>query len=77
MVDRIGARDDVIDDGVERFGALAGGGRRGPRLVRAASLGAAAAAVGASARVPTAALLMGVYVAGGGLGIVVSGLAPP
>ena len=31
---------------VERFGALAGGGRRGPRLVRAASLGAAAAAVG-------------------------------
>lgn len=39
--------------------------------------GAAAAAVGASARVPTAALLMGVYVAGGGLGIVVSGLALP
>lgn len=31
---------------VERFGALAGGGRRGPRQVRAASLGAAAAAVG-------------------------------
>ena len=31
---------------VERFGALAGGGRRGPQLVRAASLGAAAAAVG-------------------------------
>ena len=31
---------------VERFGALAGGGRRGPRRVRAASLGAAAAAVG-------------------------------
>jgi len=31
---------------VERFGALAGGGRRGPREVRAASLGAAAAAVG-------------------------------
>jgi molybdopterin-guanine dinucleotide biosynthesis protein A len=31
---------------VERFGALASGGRRGPRLVRAASLGAAAAAVG-------------------------------
>jgi molybdenum cofactor guanylyltransferase len=31
---------------VERFGALAGGGQRGPRTVRAASLGAAAAAVG-------------------------------
>ncbi len=31
---------------VERFGALAGGGQRGPRSVRAASLGAAAAAVG-------------------------------
>jgi molybdopterin-guanine dinucleotide biosynthesis protein A len=31
---------------VERFGALASGGRRGPRSVRAASLGAAAAAVG-------------------------------
>jgi molybdopterin-guanine dinucleotide biosynthesis protein A len=31
---------------VERFGALAGGGRRGPHAVRAASLGAAAAAVG-------------------------------
>jgi molybdopterin-guanine dinucleotide biosynthesis protein A len=34
---------DVV---VERFGALAGGGGRGPRSVRAASLGAAAAAVG-------------------------------
>src|SRR4051812_8013463 len=34
---------DVV---VERFGALAGGGQRGPRTVRAASLGAAAAAVG-------------------------------
>jgi len=33
---------------VERFGALAGGGQRGPRTVRAASLGAAAAAVGLS-----------------------------
>jgi molybdopterin-guanine dinucleotide biosynthesis protein A len=31
---------------VERFGALASGGQRGPRSVRAASLGAAAAAVG-------------------------------
>jgi molybdopterin-guanine dinucleotide biosynthesis protein A len=31
---------------VERFGALAGGGQRGPRTIRAASLGAAAAAVG-------------------------------
>jgi molybdenum cofactor guanylyltransferase len=31
---------------VERFGALASGGQRGPRRVRAASLGAAAAAVG-------------------------------
>ena len=31
---------------VERFGALASGGQRGPRTVRAASLGAAAAAVG-------------------------------
>jgi len=31
---------------VERFGALAGRGQRGPRTVRAASLGAAAAAVG-------------------------------
>jgi len=31
---------------VERFGALASGGRRGPCVVRAASLGAAAAAVG-------------------------------
>ncbi len=31
---------------VERFGALAGRGQRGPRRVRAASLGAAAAAVG-------------------------------
>jgi molybdopterin-guanine dinucleotide biosynthesis protein A len=31
---------------VERFGALARGGQRGPRNVRAASLGAAAAAVG-------------------------------
>jgi molybdenum cofactor guanylyltransferase len=31
---------------VERFGALAGGGRRGPQTVRAASLGAAAAASG-------------------------------
>jgi molybdopterin-guanine dinucleotide biosynthesis protein A len=31
---------------VERFGALASGGQRGPRPVRAASLGAAAAAVG-------------------------------
>jgi molybdopterin-guanine dinucleotide biosynthesis protein A len=31
---------------VERFGALAGGGQRGPRRVHAASLGAAAAAVG-------------------------------
>ena len=31
---------------VERFGALAGGGQRGPRSVPAASLGAAAAAVG-------------------------------
>jgi len=31
---------------VERFGALAGGGRRGPRQVRAATLGAAATAVG-------------------------------
>jgi molybdopterin-guanine dinucleotide biosynthesis protein A len=31
---------------VERFGALASGGRRGPRVVRAASLGAAAAAAG-------------------------------
>ena len=31
---------------VERFGALAGGGQRGPRTVRAASLGAAAAGVG-------------------------------
>jgi molybdopterin-guanine dinucleotide biosynthesis protein A len=31
---------------VERFGALAGGGQRGSRRVRAASLGAAAAAVG-------------------------------
>jgi molybdenum cofactor guanylyltransferase len=31
---------------VERFGALAGRGQRGPRMVRAASLGAAAAAVG-------------------------------
>jgi molybdopterin-guanine dinucleotide biosynthesis protein A len=34
---------DVV---VERFGALAGGGQRGPRTVRAASLGTAAAAVG-------------------------------
>jgi molybdopterin-guanine dinucleotide biosynthesis protein A len=34
---------DVV---VERFGALASGGQRGPRPVRAASLGAAAAAVG-------------------------------
>jgi molybdopterin-guanine dinucleotide biosynthesis protein A len=31
---------------VERFGALASGGQRGPRTVRAACLGAAAAAVG-------------------------------
>ena len=31
---------------VERFGALASGGQRGPRRVRAASLGAAAAGVG-------------------------------
>src|SRR5690348_2425163 len=31
---------------VERFGALASGGQRGPRTVRAASLGAAATAVG-------------------------------
>lgn len=31
---------------VERFGALAGGGQRGPRTVRAVSLGGAAAAVG-------------------------------
>jgi molybdenum cofactor guanylyltransferase len=31
---------------VERFGALASGGQRGPRTIRAASLGAAAAAVG-------------------------------
>ena len=31
---------------VERFGAFASGGQRGPRSVRAASLGAAAAAVG-------------------------------
>jgi len=31
---------------VERFGALASGGRRGPCVVRASSLGAAAAAVG-------------------------------
>jgi molybdenum cofactor guanylyltransferase len=31
---------------VERFGALASGGRRGPQQVRAASLGAAVAAVG-------------------------------
>ncbi|GAA0895875.1 hypothetical protein GCM10009559_53110 [Pseudonocardia zijingensis] len=31
---------------VERFGALASGGQRGPRTVRAASLGAAAAAAG-------------------------------
>jgi molybdopterin-guanine dinucleotide biosynthesis protein A len=30
---------------VECFGALAGGGRRGPHRVRAATLGAAAAAV--------------------------------
>jgi molybdopterin-guanine dinucleotide biosynthesis protein A len=34
---------DVV---VERFGALASGGQRGPRTVRAASLGAAAEAVG-------------------------------
>lgn len=31
---------------MERFGALASGGQRGPRTVRAASLAAAAAAVG-------------------------------